>query len=91
VLHVNLRIYYPAHVEDVDEAHLDKQLIFQLALGRQFEIELFASLDDESLILDAWDYIATMSRTSPRTGSLSDMATINDWAAGCSADHLDTL
>jgi hypothetical protein len=88
VLHVNLRFYYLAYIEDEGEAGSDKHLVFQLSTGGRFEIDLSTSPHDECIIFNAKDYIATMSQTSPQIDSLSAMGRIEDWVAECSGDYL---
>jgi hypothetical protein len=43
IVHGSIRFLYPSHIEDVEEADCDKHLILQLATGRRFEVELFAT------------------------------------------------
>lgn len=91
VVYGSIRFYYPAHIEEAEEADCDKHLVFQLVIGRRFEIELFATEDDDCPIPDAWDYMATMERTSPRTDSTKAMATIDDWITECAEEGADYL
>ncbi|KAH5279393.1 hypothetical protein HBI23_050860 [Parastagonospora nodorum] len=91
IVHGSIRFYYPAHLEDVEEADCDKHIIFQLATGRTFEVELFATEDEDCPVPDAWDYMATLSRTSPRTDSSEALNTIQDWIVECTEDHTDSL
>jgi hypothetical protein len=91
VVNGSIRFFYPSHTEDVGTADCDKHLVFQLAAGRRFEIELFVTEDDDCPVPDAWDYMPTMDRTSPRTDSAKAMATINDWITECAEDGTDYL
>ncbi|OAL01605.1 HET-domain-containing protein [Phaeosphaeriaceae sp. SRC1lsM3a] len=91
VLCLDVRFFYPAHTEDVDTADSGKHLILQLADGKPFEIELFATLDEDSEIPNAWDYVAVSKRTSPRTDSAAAMTVINDWITECTTEHAEIL
>ncbi|KAF2786185.1 HET-domain-containing protein [Melanomma pulvis-pyrius CBS 109.77] len=66
-------------------------IIFHLSSGGRFEVELFATEDDDCLIPDSWDYIPTLWRTSPRTDSGEALVKIMGWIAQCIIDHSDSL
>ncbi|KAH7089687.1 heterokaryon incompatibility protein-domain-containing protein [Paraphoma chrysanthemicola] len=87
----SLLFYYPSTIEDVEGADSDKHLTFHLSKEKRFEIELFVTDDDGEPFPEAWDYIATLQRTSPRTDSAEALVTINNWVAECTEDHVDNL
>jgi hypothetical protein len=91
VVHVSIRFLYPSHTEDVDTADCNNHLKFQLATGGRFQIELLVTDDDDCPVPDAWDYLATMDGTSPRTDSKKAMGTINDWITECTEEGSDYL
>jgi hypothetical protein len=91
VVKCSIRFIYPSHTEDVDTADCDKHLVFRLATDRRFEVELFVTEDDDCPVPDAWDYMPTIERTSPRTDSEEAMATINDWITECAEEGTDYL
>ena len=82
-----LRFYYPHSLEDVDDAAMDKELVFRMADGRKFEIEMFVTESADCLMPDEWDYIPVSRITSPRTDSDAALATIKGWIAGCIVSH----
>jgi hypothetical protein len=89
IVRCSLRFCYPSYIEDVDIADCDKHLVFHLQTGQRFEIELFATQDDDCPIPDTWDYFPTMKRTSLRTDSPEALTTINDWIVECKEEHSD--
>ncbi|KAF1844544.1 HET domain-containing protein [Cucurbitaria berberidis CBS 394.84] len=91
ILHCGLRFHYPYCTEVVDDADTDKHLIFHLSTGGRFEVELFATEDDDCHIPDSWDYIPTLWRTSPRTDSPAALVKIKGWIAQCIVDHGESL
>lgn len=91
IVHGSIRFYYPSHLEDVEEADCDKHITFQLATGRKFEVEFFVTEDEDCHVPDAWDYMPTLSRTSPRTDSVEALNTIQGWIAECTEEHADSL
>ncbi|TDZ23890.1 hypothetical protein Cob_v003451 [Colletotrichum orbiculare MAFF 240422] len=66
-----------------DEADTNKEIRFLLTNGKRFEIELFATDDDDCLIPDAWGSIPTYDRTSPRTDSDEAFAAVEEWIDVC--------
>ncbi|KAF2750957.1 HET-domain-containing protein [Sporormia fimetaria CBS 119925] len=87
----SLRFYYPPHIEDVDEADCDKHLVFHLHNGNKFEVEAFATDDEDCHIPDAWDYFPTLQRTSPATDSAEALATVKTWISDCKDTHSDSF
>ena len=87
IRHASLHFLYPLHIEDVDDADTEKHLMFRLADGRRFEVELFATEGDDCPIPVSWDYMPTSKRTSPRTDSAMALTIIKGWISGCIVDH----
>lgn len=91
ILYGSIRFYYPPHIEDVEEADCGKYLTFNLASGKRFEVEIFATEDEDCPVPHVWDYIATSKRTSPGTNSEEALAIMKDWITECTAEHSDHL
>ncbi|KAF2273808.1 HET-domain-containing protein [Westerdykella ornata] len=91
IRHCSLRFYYPLHVEDVEEEECGKYVTVHLASGKRFEVEVFATEDDECPVPDAWDYFATSKRTSPGTDSEEALGKMKEWIEECVAEHSDYL
>jgi hypothetical protein len=87
ILHASLRFLYPPQTEDVDDAGTDKRLMFHLADGRRFEVELFATEGDDCPVPANWDYMPTSKRTSPRTDSAMALTIIKGWISRYIVDH----
>jgi len=87
ILTGSLRFIYPNYTADVEEADADKILTFTLKNGRRFEVEMFATEDDDCPIPESWDYMAVSSRTSPKTDSAEALVTIKDWISECVITH----
>jgi hypothetical protein len=87
ILNGSLRFIYPSSPGTADEEDANKELIFLLADGRRFEVELFATEGDDCPIPDSWDYIPISRRTSPRTDSTIALATIMGWIEDCITTH----
>jgi hypothetical protein len=87
IVRCSLRFLYPSVLEDVEDADTDKHITFYMTSGQRFEVELFATDDDDAPIPHRWDYIPTLNRTSPRTDSTTALATIKGWLTRCIVDH----
>ena len=87
ILHGSLTFFYPRSTDTVDEDDAGKEIVFLLADGRRFEVELFASESDDCPIPDSWDYIPVSRRTSPRTDSTIALAAIKAWIGECITTH----
>ena len=87
ILHGRIIFHYPAFSETADEEDADKELIFLLAGGRRFEVQLFASYSDDYPVPDSWDHMPVSTRTSPSTDSTTALATIMGWIQDCNTTH----
>ncbi|CAG8978527.1 hypothetical protein HYALB_00010071 [Hymenoscyphus albidus] len=87
VVTASLRFFYPTCIELVEESDSSKTVIFQLKDGKRFEVEIFATENEDCLIPDSWDHIAVSKRTSPATDSSMALVTIKGWLAECITCH----
>ncbi|CAG8961512.1 hypothetical protein HYFRA_00013863 [Hymenoscyphus fraxineus] len=87
VVTASLRFFYPTCIELVEESDSSKTIIFQLKDGKRFEVEIFATENEDCLVPDSWDYIAVSKRTSPATDSSMALVTIKGWLAECITCH----
>jgi hypothetical protein len=71
----------------VDEADTDEHLTFYMANVRKFEVEIFATDDDDASMPDCGDYIPVPNRTSPRVDSAIALTTTKGLIARCIVDH----
>ncbi|KAI0973303.1 heterokaryon incompatibility protein-domain-containing protein [Xylaria arbuscula] len=87
ILQAAIEFYYPISTDHADEDDADKFLTFLLKDGRRFEVELFATEDDECPVPDSWDYIPVSRRASSQTDSAAAITTIKGWISGCIINH----
>ncbi|KAI1272980.1 HET domain-containing protein [Xylaria sp. FL0933] len=88
ILQVTIEFCYPMSTDHPEEEEAGKLLIFLLKDGQHFEVEIFATLnDDDCPIPDSWDYIPVSDRVSSQTDSKAAIATIKGWIAGCIVTH----
>ncbi|KAI1482647.1 HET-domain-containing protein [Daldinia eschscholtzii] len=87
ILEASLRFCYPCWIETKDEDHADKELVFYMVDGGRFEIEIFATEDEDCPIPDEWDYIPVSQRVPPRTDSSETLVKIENWISECIATH----
>ncbi|KAJ4320123.1 hypothetical protein N0V84_006010 [Fusarium piperis] len=63
----SIRFFYPNY-EDED-AEVDKVVSFLMQDGTYFDIEFFATEEDDCPVPDAWESMPVSQRTSPKTDS----------------------
>ncbi|KAK0649894.1 heterokaryon incompatibility protein-domain-containing protein [Cercophora newfieldiana] len=61
----------------------EKQICFELKNGERFEVEMFATEDEDCLIPDAWESIPTFDRTTPRADSDEAFEKAMEWLEEC--------
>ncbi|KAK7427782.1 hypothetical protein QQZ08_005720 [Neonectria magnoliae] len=84
---LNLIFYYFNYEEE--NSDIDKTISFLLNDGRFFDIEMFATDDDDCSIPDSWDFVPMSVRTSPSTDSSSAIDVIESWLLNCHEDSHD--
>ncbi|KAJ2988194.1 hypothetical protein NUW58_g4108 [Xylaria curta] len=87
ILQANIHFYYPVFADSAEEEDADKVLVFLLKDGQRFEVELFATEDDDCPVPDSWDYIPVSNRTSLQTNSDTALTTIKGWITSCIVNH----
>ncbi|KAI8668913.1 HET domain-containing protein [Fusarium keratoplasticum] len=80
----SIRFFYPNY-EDED-AEVDKVVSFLMQDGIFFDIELFATEEDDCPVPDAWESIPVSQRTSSRTDSSDAIEIIKSWIQLCEDD-----
>ncbi len=79
----DIKFRYPNHIEDEEDLDAEKIVILHLKNGQRFEVEMFATEDDDCPIPDSWERIPVSSRIVERTDSLEALEKINGWIANC--------
>ncbi|KAJ4190740.1 hypothetical protein NW755_004954 [Fusarium falciforme] len=87
----SIRFFYPNY-EDED-AEVDKVVSFLMQDGTFFDIELFATEEDDCPVPDAWESMPVSQRTSSRTDSSDAIEIIKSWIQLCEDDseHVDCI
>lgn len=83
----SLQFYYQSSSDCSWEVDANKELIFSLRDGRNFQVELFVTEDDDCPLPDSWESMPASRRTSPRSDSAAALAAIQSWVSDCVDGH----
>ncbi|KAK4446338.1 het domain-containing protein [Podospora aff. communis PSN243] len=80
---VGIHFYYQNRFDVEGQHDPEKQICFQLKDGTRFEVEMFATEDEECVVPDAWESIPTFFRTTPSTDSDAALDKAKEWIEEC--------